>query len=65
MIQRSKRVIVVTDGSKVGRTLLARIAPVDLIHDLVTDSGADETELEYLRDAGVSVHVVHDPGDSN
>jgi len=64
MIQRSKRVIVVTDGSKVGRTLLARIAPVDVIHDLVTDSGADETELEHLRRAGVRVHVVDEPTDN-
>jgi len=33
----------------------------------VTDSSADETEVEYLRQAGVRVHVVDDPslaGDS-
>ena len=67
MIQRSKHVIVVADGSKVGRTLLARISPVDVAHDLVTDSSADPTELEYLRQAGVRIHVVDDPsqaGDS-
>jgi len=67
MIQRSKHVIVVADGSKVGRTLLARISPIDVAHDLVTDSSADPTELEYLRQAGVRIHVVDDPsqaGDS-
>ena len=63
MIQRSKRIIVVTDGSKIGRTLLARISPVDVIDDLVTDSSADATELEYLRQAGVRVHLVDAPSD--
>ena len=63
LIQRSKRVIVVADGSKLGRTLLARISPVDVIDDLVTDSHADPTEVEYLRQAGICVHIVDAPND--
>jgi DeoR family transcriptional regulator of aga operon len=61
LIQRSKRIIVVADGSKIGRTQLARISPVDVIDDLVTDSSANAQELDYLRQAGVCVHLVDAP----
>lgn len=57
MIRRAGRVIVVADGSKVGRTLLARICAVTDIHELVTDSTADTEILDTLRRSGVDVHV--------
>jgi DeoR family transcriptional regulator, aga operon transcriptional repressor len=50
-------VIVVADGSKVGRITLARVAGTEHIDDLVTDSSADPDELEALRKAGVTVHI--------
>ena len=64
MIRRAKRVIVVADGSKVGRVHLAGICPVTAIAELVTDSTADPLALEALRDAGVTVHVVDSPAPS-
>jgi DeoR family transcriptional regulator of aga operon len=58
MIARAARVMVVADGSKVGRVLLAQICPVEAVTDFVTDSTADPAELDELRRAGVAVHVV-------
>lgn len=58
MVAHAERVIVVADGSKVGRVTLARMADVSEVHVLVTDSTADPDELAALREAGVEVHVV-------
>ena len=58
MIERAQRVIVVADGSKVGRAMLARLATLDEVDVLVTDSGANEGELDRIRRRGVEVHVV-------
>jgi DeoR family transcriptional regulator of aga operon len=58
MISRASRVMVVADGSKVGRVLLARIAPIDAVTDLITDATADKDALEALRRGGLTVHVV-------
>jgi DeoR family transcriptional regulator, aga operon transcriptional repressor len=57
MVTHAQRVIVVADGSKVGRITLARVAGTEHIDDLVTDSSADPDELEALRKAGVTVHI--------
>ena len=58
MIRQAERVIVVADGSKVGRAQLARICPVDAVQDLVTDASADPAAVDALRAAGTTVHVV-------
>ena len=58
MIRQAERVIVVADGSKVGRAQLARICPVEAVHDLVTDASADPAAVDALRAAGTTVHVV-------
>jgi len=58
MVAHAQRVIVVADGSKVGRLTLARVAGLDEIDDLVTDSSADAAELERIEAAGVTIHVV-------
>ncbi|GAA1491258.1 DeoR/GlpR family DNA-binding transcription regulator [Brachybacterium sacelli] len=57
LIERSSRVVVVADGTKIGATAFARIARMDQIDDLVTDPSADPSLLEELRGAGVAVHV--------
>ena len=59
MIDRSARCIMVADGSKVGRVLLARICPITRVTELVTDDSADEAALDDLRRAGVTVHLLH------
>jgi DeoR family transcriptional regulator, aga operon transcriptional repressor len=58
MVAHAKRVMVVADGSKVGRVTLARMARLDEIHVLVTDSSADAAELDAISAAGVEVHTV-------
>jgi DeoR family transcriptional regulator of aga operon len=62
MLDKSQRVVVVADGSKIGRVMLAHIAPVASVHELVTDSTADERELDRIRRAGVRVTVVRAAG---
>lgn len=61
-IRRANRVVVVADGSKVGRVLLARICTLDDIAgvgELVTDASADPQALDAIRRAGLDVAVVH------
>jgi DeoR family transcriptional regulator of aga operon len=54
-ISRSRRTIVVADGTKLGRRTFARICRTAEVSDLVTDSHADPQTVEQLRDAGVNV----------
>lgn len=58
MLQRADRVLVVADGSKIGRTTAARMADAAEISDLVTDASASPDELAALSGQGVHVHVV-------
>jgi len=58
MVEHAQRVMVVTDGSKVGRVTLARMAEPSQIDLLITDTTADPEELDRLRAVGVTVHVV-------
>jgi DeoR family transcriptional regulator of aga operon len=57
MLLRAARVIVVADGTKVGKRAFARIAEAELMSDLVTDPSADPAELAALRELGVNVHI--------
>jgi DeoR/GlpR family transcriptional regulator of sugar metabolism len=58
-IERSARVMVIADGSKLGVVAPAVVLPVDRIDRLVTDTSASPDELEALRALGVRVTVVH------
>lgn len=58
MVAHAQHVIVVADGSKVGRVTLAKVADLSEIHTLVTDATADPAELERIAAAGVDIHVV-------
>ena len=55
LLRTADRVIVLTDGSKVGKRAFSRIAGIDEIDVLITDNGADQAELDRLRAAGVEV----------
>lgn len=55
MIRRAGRVVVVADGSKVGRSLLAHVSAVSAIDELITDSSADRRELAAIAAHGVKV----------
>jgi DeoR family transcriptional regulator of aga operon len=58
MIDRARRVVVVTDSSKLGRVAFAQICRIDRVDELITDDGAAATAIRDLRDAGVGVTVV-------
>lgn len=58
MVEHAQRVMVVADGSKVGRLTFARIADTSAIDVLITDTTADSQEIRRLRAAGVIVHLV-------
>jgi DeoR family transcriptional regulator of aga operon len=55
MVARARRVVVVTDHSKLGRTALSQVLPVGAITMLVTDATAPSAELDAIRMAGVQV----------
>jgi len=58
MIEQSARLTIVADGSKIGATAMAAVAPASAIHTLVTDSGAPAQELRALEAQGIEVVVV-------
>ncbi|MGV8969593.1 MAG: DeoR/GlpR family DNA-binding transcription regulator [Microbacteriaceae bacterium] len=58
MVTHAQRVIVVADGSKIGRLALAQVMTIDQVDILVTDSTADPVAVQEIREAGVSVLVV-------
>ncbi len=56
-IARAERVIVLADGSKVGRAATSVVAPAEAAHTLVTDASAPAAELAALRGLGVNVVI--------
>ncbi|WP_392675195.1 hypothetical protein [Streptomyces sp. LN785] len=61
MIGRAGRVVVVADGSEVGRNLLARVVGVDAVDELITDSSADQAEPAAIRAQNVKVTIADEP----
>ncbi|WP_432987595.1 DeoR/GlpR family DNA-binding transcription regulator [Dactylosporangium sp. CA-233914] len=57
MIRRADRVMVVADGSKIGRNCLAGICAITDVSVLVTDASADPEHVEAIRRAGTEVVV--------
>ena len=55
MIRIARRVIAVTDSSKLLRRNLSVISPVDAVDLLITDKGADARAIEAIRARGVEV----------
>jgi len=58
MIERSRQVICVATGDKLGVRTFASICPAARIDHLVTTVGADRDEVDALREAGVEIHQV-------
>jgi DeoR family transcriptional regulator, aga operon transcriptional repressor len=58
LIERSRRVIVVADASKLGRVAFASICPLAAADELITDDGADGEQLALLRAAGLTITTV-------
>lgn len=59
-IQAGHHVMLVTDSSKFHQSALVRIAPVDVLDTIVTDSGIPADVVEALQERGVSVEIVPD-----
>ena len=57
MIARARRVVVVADSSKLGRSAFARICQIEAVDELITDAGASAAAIEELSAAGVAVTV--------
>ena len=55
MMERSRRVIVLADHSKLGFRAPAVVAPVSMVTTLVTDDAASPDALEQLQARGVEV----------
>jgi DeoR family transcriptional regulator, aga operon transcriptional repressor len=58
LMDRAKRTVVVADASKLGRVAFAEIAGVERAEQLITNTGADEAQIERLRTAGLAVTLV-------
>ena len=54
-LDRSKRVVVVADSSKLGRSAFAHICDLSEVDDLITDNEANPDLLKEVADAGVHV----------
>lgn len=57
MVTHAQRLMVVADGSKIGRVTLAKAADAATIHDLITDDSADPKELARIAALGVNIHL--------
>lgn len=55
MAARARKVVVVADGTKVGRRGFTPIVPLGVVHVLITDDCADAAELDRARELGVEV----------
>ncbi len=58
LIDRARRVVVVTDSSKIGQAAFARICGIERVHDLITDTGAPPDALAEIAAAGVAITTV-------
>ncbi len=61
-IERSERVVVIADGSKIGVATNAIVVDIGSIQSLVTDPSAPVTELAALAAAGIEI-VIAGPND--
>ena len=65
-VQAGHYIILVTDSSKFRQSALVRIAPVDILDVVVTDSKNDANTVDALQERGVTVELVPwDEGDSD
>jgi DeoR family transcriptional regulator of aga operon len=58
MIEQARLVVVVADGSKIGRAAFARMCPLSAVDELITDQEADREAVRKLTDNGVRVTFV-------
>lgn len=57
MIAIAKEVIVVADHSKFGKVFFSHVAPLSVVHTVVTDRGLDAKTCNRIRDLGIQLIV--------
>lgn len=55
LVRSARRTVVLADHTKVGRSDFVRVAPIEAVHMLVTDSGIDRELKDEITAAGVEV----------
>lgn len=55
MIDRSERVVIVADSSKIQRSSFIQICDLDVVNTLVTDTNAPDEFVERIRSMGIEV----------
>lgn len=60
MVEVARRVIVVTDSSKLGRVGFTPIVPLAAVNTLITDRGAPPDLITQIQDLGIEVHLADD-----
>ncbi|WP_166345366.1 DeoR/GlpR family DNA-binding transcription regulator [Phytoactinopolyspora limicola] len=55
LVSRARRVVVVADGSKVGRVTRTPVSPITDIDELITDATANAAEVDHIRHHGITV----------
>src|SRR4051794_27481373 len=58
MLKAAQRVVVLADGSKIGRTELAHLCPIDRVDLVITGESADPQVVEQLRKRECEVTIV-------
>src|SRR3954466_2864053 len=58
MLGAAQRVVVLADGSKIGRTELAHLCPIDRVDLVITGDSADPQVVEQLRKRDCEVKIV-------
>ena len=57
IIEHAERVVVVADGTKLGKKTTVVIAPCTVVSTLITDVGAPAERLDEFRRAGIEVII--------
>jgi DeoR family transcriptional regulator of aga operon len=57
MVERAKKIIVLTDASKFGRVSLHRIAQLDKVHTVITDASISPEYRDGLRELGIELLI--------
>jgi DeoR family transcriptional regulator, fructose operon transcriptional repressor len=57
MIRSAKEVILVADSSKFNRVAFASVAPLSVVHQIVTDEGLEAGQRTELSRMGIVVHI--------
>jgi len=57
MISSAKEVILVADSTKFNRIAFARVAPLNILHQIVTDKPLEAKYAEAFAQLNISVHI--------